>query len=72
MVKKPTAEELKQLDRLARKYENQLQFPRHSSREHRNLPFTAWDRPDDDRDVFWSLLGIVALAVGSFLVLALQ
>lgn len=71
MVKKPTAEELKQLDRLARKYENQLQFSRHSSREHRNLPFTD-DRPQDDRDVFWSLLGIVALAVGSFLVLALQ
>ena len=71
MVKKPTAEELKQLDRLARKYENQLQFSRHSSREHRNLPFTD-DRPDDDRDVLWSLIGIVALAVGSFLVLALQ
>lgn len=71
MVKKPTAEELKQLDRLARKYENQLQFPRHSSREHRNLPFTD-DRPDDDRDVLWSLIGIAALAVGSFLVLALQ
>lgn len=71
MVKKPTAEELKQLDRLARKYEDQLQFTRHSSREHRNLPFTD-DRPDDDRDVLWSLLGIVALAVGSFLVLALQ
>lgn len=71
MVKKPTAEELKQLDRLARKYENQLQFPRHSPREHRNLPFTD-DRPDDDRDVLWSLIGIAALAVGSFLVLALQ
>lgn len=71
MVKKPTAEELKQLDRLARKYEDQLQFTRHSSREHRNLPFTD-DRPDDDRDVLWSLIGIAALAVGSFFVLALQ
>lgn len=68
---KPTNEEIRRLDRLARKYENQLQFARHSSREHRGIPFVE-ERPRDQHDVLWSLLGVAALAVGCFFVLALQ
>lgn len=70
-TKKPTLEELRQLDRLARRYENQLQFTRHSSREHRGIPFVE-ERPRDQHDVLWSLLGIAVLAVGCFFVLALR
>jgi len=68
-MKKPTANELVQLDRLARKYEAQLKFARTSPRAHQNIPFVETNpEPGVGSAVIGFLIaaGIVVVALWRF------
>ena len=58
---KPTNEEIRRLDRLARENERHLKFLRHSPREQRWIPFAR--DADTDGDMLGAVVGIVACSV---------
>lgn len=58
---KPTDEEIRRLDRLARENERHLKFLRHSPREERWIPFAG--DTDIDSDMLGAVVGVVACSV---------
>ena len=58
---KPTDEEIRRLDRLARENERHLKFLRHSPREQQWVPFVR--DADIDGDMLGAVVGIVACSV---------
>ena len=58
---KPTNEEIRRLDRLARENERHLKFLRHSPREQRWIPFAR--DADIDGGMLGAVVGIVACSV---------
>lgn len=60
---KPTDEEIRRLDRLARENERHLKFLRHSPREERWIPFVRDADADTDGDMLGAVVGVVACSV---------
>lgn len=58
---KPTDEEIRRLDRLARENERHLKFLRHSPREERWIPFAR--DANVDSDMLGAVVGVVACSV---------
>lgn len=58
---KPTDEEIRRLDRLARENERHLKFLRHSPREERRIPFAR--DANVDSDMLGAVVGVVACSV---------
>lgn len=58
---KPTNEEIRRLDRLARENERHLKFLRHSPREERWIPFAR--DANVDSDMLGAVVGVVACSV---------